>query len=79
MVEKTMKNEIGQPLPKESLAMLEDLGAHFYLCGPSMFGYGVQEEELIVEKYTIAAVTTWVDLLANTDIHIFSKAQFERP
>jgi len=79
MVEKTMKREIGQPLPKESIAILEDLDAHFYLCGPSMFGYGVQEEELIVEKYTIAAVTTWVDLLANTDIHIFSRAQFEKP
>jgi predicted peroxiredoxin/TusA-related sulfurtransferase len=79
MVEKTMKKEIGQPLPKESIKILEDLGAHFYICGPSMFGYGVQEEELIVEKYTIAAVTTWVDLLANTDIHIFSRAQFEKP
>ena len=79
MVEKTMKKEIGQPLPKESITILEDLGAHFYICGPSMFGYGVQEEELIVEKYTIAAVTTWADLLANTDIHIFSRAQFEKP
>jgi predicted peroxiredoxin/TusA-related sulfurtransferase len=79
MVEKTMKKEIGQPLPKESIKILEDLGAHFYICGPSMFGYKVQEEELIVEKYTIAAVTTWVDMLANTDIHIFSRAQFEKP
>jgi predicted peroxiredoxin/TusA-related sulfurtransferase len=79
MVEKTMKKEIGQPLPKESIKILEDLGARFYICGPSMFGYRVQEEELMVEKYTIAAVTTWVDLLANTDIHIFSRAQFEKP
>jgi predicted peroxiredoxin/TusA-related sulfurtransferase len=79
MVEKTMKKEIGQPLPNESIGILEDFGAHFYICGPSMFGYKVQEEELTVNNYTIAAVISWADLLANSDIHIFSRAQFERP
>jgi TusA-related sulfurtransferase/predicted peroxiredoxin len=79
MVEKTIKREIGQPIPKESIAILEDLGAHFYLCGPSMFGYKVLEEELTVKNYTIAAVTTWVDLLADSDVNIFTKAEFERP
>jgi predicted peroxiredoxin/TusA-related sulfurtransferase len=79
MVEKTMKREIGQPIPAESIKILEDLGAHFYLCGPSMFGYKVLEEELTVKNYTIAAVTTWVDLLADSDVNIFSKAEFERP
>jgi len=79
MVEKTMKQQIGQPLPKESIAMLENLGAHFYICGPSMFGYKVQENELTVKNYTIAAVVSWVDLLSKSDVHIFSKAEFERP
>jgi TusA-related sulfurtransferase/predicted peroxiredoxin len=79
IVERVMKNKIGWPLPQESILILEDLGAHFYVCGPSMFGYGVREEEFIVENYTIGAVITWVDLLACTDIHVFSKAQFERP
>jgi TusA-related sulfurtransferase/predicted peroxiredoxin len=79
MVEKTMKKEIGQPLPNESIKILEGLGAHFYLCGPSMFGYKVQEEELTVKEYTMAAVVTWADLLANSDVNVFSRAMFERP
>jgi len=79
VVERVMKREIGWPLPAESIAMLEDLGAHFYVCGPSLFGYGVHTEEIVVRDYTIGAVVTWADLLARTDIHVFSKAQFEKP
>lgn len=79
IVERVMKRQIGWPLPLESVTMLEDLGAHFYVCGPSMLGYGVREEELIVTNYTIAAVVTWAQLLARTDIHVLSKAQFDKP
>jgi TusA-related sulfurtransferase/predicted peroxiredoxin len=78
-VEQVMKTEIGWPLPQESILILEDLAAHFYLCGPSMFGYGVREQDLIISKYTMGAVITWADLLAHSDIHIFSKAQFDKP
>ncbi len=79
IMERVMNREIGWPLPQESIGTLEDLGANFYVCGPSMFGYGVREDELIVADYTIGAVVTWADLLARTDIHVFSKAQFEKP
>ena len=74
-----MKDEIGWPLPQESILILEDLGARFYICGPSMSGYGVHEQDLIVGKYTLGAVVTWADLLARSDIQIFSKAQFDKP
>lgn len=79
MVERVMKKQIGWPLPSESIRILEDLGARFYACGPSMFGYGVRKEELMVESCTIAAVVTWADLLGRSDIQVFSKAQFEKP
>jgi predicted peroxiredoxin/TusA-related sulfurtransferase len=79
MVERVMKTQIGWPLPQESIRILEDLGAHFYLCGPSMFGYGVQEQDLIIGEHTMGAVITWADLLARADIQILSKAQFEKP
>jgi predicted peroxiredoxin/TusA-related sulfurtransferase len=79
MVEKALNEKIGQPIPQRSIKILEELGAHFYICGPSMSGYSVHENELIVKEYTIAAVVTWAKLLGNTDIHIFSSAQFERP
>jgi len=78
-VEGVMKDEIGWPLPQESILILEDLGARFYVCSPSLFGYGVHEQDLIVSKYTLGAVVTWADLLAHSDIHVFSKAQFDKP
>ena len=78
-VEGVLKNEVGWPLPQESILILEDLGARFYICSPSMFGYGVREQDLIVSNYTLGAVITWADLLARSDIQIFSKAQFDKP
>ena len=78
-VEQVMKKEIGWPLPQESILILQDLGARFYLCGPSMSGYGVREQDLIIGEYTVGAVITWADLLARADIQIYSKAQFDKP
>jgi len=78
-VEGVMKKEIGWPLPQESILILEDLSARFHICSPSMFGYGVREQDLIVGTYTLGAVVTWADLLARSDIQIFSKAQFDKP
>jgi predicted peroxiredoxin/TusA-related sulfurtransferase len=78
-VEGVMKKEIGWPVPEESILMLEDLGARFYVCSPSMFGYGVREQDLIIGNYTLGAVVTWADLLARSGIQIFSKAQFDKP
>jgi len=34
---------------------------------------------LIIGNYTMGAVITWADLLARSDIQIFSKAQFDKP
>ncbi|MEK6645717.1 MAG: DsrE family protein [Candidatus Firestonebacteria bacterium] len=78
LVKKILKNQIGWPVPEETIAILEDLGANFYICGPSMPGFGVKEEELAVKKYIIAAIITTTNLLANSNIHIFSKAEFSR-
>ena len=78
-VERVMNKEIGWPLPQESILILQDLGAHFYLCGPSMSGYGVHEQDLIIGEYTVGAVITWADLLARADIQVYSRAQFDKP
>jgi predicted peroxiredoxin len=79
IVENVMKDKIGWPLPNEAIAMLEDLGANFYVCGPSLVGYGVREEELVVKKHTLGATITWVDLLARSNVSVFSRAVFEKP
>ena len=79
MVERVMSNEIGWPLPEQSIRMLDDLGARFYICSPSMYGYGVKAEGLVVSEYTLGAVVTWADLLARSDIQVFSRARFDKP
>jgi predicted peroxiredoxin/TusA-related sulfurtransferase len=79
MVERAMKRDIGWPIPAETLRILEGLGAHFYICGPSMIGYKVREEDIVLSNYTVGATITWADLMARSDIHILSKAQFEKP
>lgn len=79
MVERVMKERIGWPLPQESVRMLEDLGARFYLCGPSMVGYRVREDQLMVRNQTLGAVVTWADLLARSDVQVLSRAQFDKP
>ncbi|HYA00862.1 MAG TPA: DsrE family protein [Candidatus Binatia bacterium] len=79
MVERVMRREIGWPLPAQSIEILEDLGARFYVCGPSMFGYGVREQDLLIGQHTVAAVVTWAELLSRSDIQVFSKMQFEKP
>lgn len=79
IVENVMKKDIGWPLPKDAIEILGELGANFYICGPSMVGYGVREEELIVKNFTLGATITWVDLLDRSDISVFSKAEFEKP
>lgn len=79
MVERVMRREIGWPLPQESILILEDLGARFYVCSPSMVGYGVREQDLIIGEYTPGAVVAWADLLARSDVQILSRAQFDKP
>jgi predicted peroxiredoxin len=79
VVENVMKDKIGWPLPQDAIAMLEELGANFYVCGPSLVGYGVREEELVAKNHTLGGTITWIDLLAQSSVNVFSKAIFEKP
>jgi predicted peroxiredoxin len=79
VVEGVMKKEIGWPLPRDAIEILEELGAKFYVCGPSLVGYGVREEELVARDFVTGATLTWVKLLAESDVNVFSKAEFEKP
>jgi predicted peroxiredoxin len=79
VVENVMKDKIGWLLPQDAIAMLEELGANFYVCGPSLEGYGVREEELVVKHHTLGGTITWVDLLARSNVSVFSKAVFDKP
>ncbi|KAE8450807.1 hypothetical protein EG329_005720 [Mollisiaceae sp. DMI_Dod_QoI] len=79
---RTMKVERGLrdsgcPLPSEAISMLEELGAEFYVCGPSMDANGIRQEELTVERSVVASHVTWVSILAHSDVNVLSRARIE--
>ncbi len=78
-VEDAMKKNTGWPLPQDAIGILEELGANFYVCGPSMVAFGVREEELVIKNHTLGGTLTWVDLLARSNVSVLSKAVFEKP
>lgn len=79
MVKRAMNNKIGWPQPEESIKILEELGAKFWICGPPMRPYGIGTEEVVVKEWTAAGPVTWVELLATSDVHVSSQARFEKP
>lgn len=70
---------VGNFLPKDAIQMLEELGANFFVCGPSLGIYGLDQEEISVAKYEVASGVRLVDLLTHSDVNLFSGGVFERP
>lgn len=57
--------------PQEKVKQLRELGAHFYMCGPSMEHFGVKKDELIFDDILVAEYLTFMEVMNNADIHIF--------
>lgn len=58
--------------PDDSIKILEEFGAKFWICGLSMRNYQVSPEEVAAKEWTAAGPVTWVELLATTNVHVFS-------
>jgi predicted peroxiredoxin/TusA-related sulfurtransferase len=63
--------EIGHISPQEKLNQLRNLGAHIYICGPSMDRFRVKKEELIFDDIIVAEYLTFAEIMHNADIHIY--------
>jgi predicted peroxiredoxin/TusA-related sulfurtransferase len=63
--------KIGHIPPQDKLRQLRELGAHFYICGPSMEHFGVQKGKLIFDDVVIAEYLTFMEIMKKADIHIF--------
>jgi predicted peroxiredoxin len=64
-------NKIGHVSPHEKLAELRRLGAHLYVCGPSMQHFKVREDDLIFDDIVVAAYLTFVAVMLRADVHLF--------
>ncbi len=65
--------DIGHVPPQDKLRQLRELGARFYVCGPSMDHFGVEKDELIFDDAIVSEYLTFMEVMGNADIHIYSQ------
>jgi predicted peroxiredoxin len=63
--------KVGHVSPQEKLKQLRELGARFYVCGPSMDHFGVKQSELIFGDVVLAEYITFIEAMEQADIHIY--------
>jgi predicted peroxiredoxin/TusA-related sulfurtransferase len=57
---------------QDKLGQLHSLGAHIYMCGPSMNHFKVQPEDLIFDHLPLVEYLTFIAVMAEANIHIYA-------
>ncbi len=63
--------EIGHVPPQDKVRQLRELGAHLYVCGPSMEHFRVKKDDLIFDDVVVSEYLTFLEVMEKADIHIF--------
>lgn len=63
--------DIGHVPPQDKLRQLRELGAHLYVCGPSMEHFGVEKDEFIFDDVIVSEYLTFMEVMDEADVHIF--------
>ncbi len=63
--------EIGHAPAHEKLRQLAELGATFYVCGPSMDHFDVAKDDFLFEGVVIAAYLSFMEVMDQADIRFF--------
>ena len=61
----------GHVSPQEKIAQLRQLGAHLYICGPSMQHFRVSKDELAYDDVIVAEYLTFMAVMEQADTQIF--------
>jgi predicted peroxiredoxin/TusA-related sulfurtransferase len=61
----------GHSPAQEKVRQMQALGAHLYLCGPSMQHFKVAPSDLAFKDVTVAEYLTFMEAMAHADIHVF--------
>jgi len=64
-------NEIGHNPPQEKLQQLHELGAHLYLCAPSLDYFGVDHNKLIFNNIPVIEYLTFMEIASDADVQFF--------
>jgi predicted peroxiredoxin/TusA-related sulfurtransferase len=62
---------IGHIRAQAKLRQLHQLGATFFVCGPSMSHFGVAKEDLIFDDAIVAEYLTFIERMASADMQVF--------
>jgi predicted peroxiredoxin/TusA-related sulfurtransferase len=56
---------------QEKLRQLHELGAHIYMCGPSIEHFKVKPEDLILDEIAVVEYLTFMTVMEQADIQLF--------
>lgn len=65
-------NKTGHLPAQQKLQQLRNLGAHIYMCGPSMEHFKVAKEDLIFDDLPLVEYFTFMAVMEQSDIHIYT-------
>lgn len=57
--------------PQDKFRQLHDLGAHIYMCGPSMEHFKVKPEDVILDDVAFVEYLTFMAVMEEADIQLF--------
>ncbi len=57
---------------QDKLRQLHTLGAHIYLCGPSMEHFKVDKDDLIIDGLPMVEYLSIIAVMEQADIHLYS-------
>ncbi len=64
-------SKMGHIPPQAKLRQLRELGAKFYLCGPSMRVFKVAKGDLIFDDVIVAEYMTFLEVMRDSDIKLY--------
>ena len=56
---------------QDKFRQLHDLGAHIYMCGPSMEHFNVKSDDLILDEIAVVEYLTFMAVMEQADIQLF--------
>ena len=68
---RTGLSSIGHVSAQKKITQLQSLGAHIYVCGPSMQHFKLSPEDLAFDDVVVAEYLTFMEVMANPDIHLY--------
>jgi predicted peroxiredoxin len=61
----------GHVAAQDKLRQLRSLGAHLYVCGPSLQHFKVAKENLIFDGLPVVEYLTFAAVMEQADVHIY--------